>query len=48
VKLLFDENLSPRLVARFAATFAERTHVDLVDLADAAEERADEVAGRRW
>jgi predicted nuclease of predicted toxin-antitoxin system len=32
VKLLFDENLSPRLVGRFAAIFPECTHVDLLGL----------------
>jgi predicted nuclease of predicted toxin-antitoxin system len=32
VKLLFDENLSPRLVGRFAAVFPECMHVDLVGL----------------
>ncbi len=29
MKLLFDENPSPRLVGRFATTFPECTHVDL-------------------
>ena len=32
MKLLFDENLSPRLVGRFAAVFPESTHVDLIGL----------------
>ena len=32
MKLLFDENLSPRLVGRFAAIFPGCTHVDLVGL----------------
>jgi predicted nuclease of predicted toxin-antitoxin system len=32
VKLLFDENLSPRLVRRLARLFPESQHVDLVGL----------------
>jgi predicted nuclease of predicted toxin-antitoxin system len=32
VKLLFDENLSPRLVGLVAGSFPDSTHVDLVGL----------------
>ena len=32
MKLLFDENLSPRLPSRFAADFPGSSHVDLVGL----------------
>jgi predicted nuclease of predicted toxin-antitoxin system len=32
VKLLFDENLSPRLVSRLSPLFPDSQHVDLVGL----------------
>lgn len=32
MRLLFDENLSPRLVGRLAATFPQCTHVDTAGL----------------
>ncbi|MGH7627075.1 MAG: DUF5615 family PIN-like protein, partial [Gemmatimonadaceae bacterium] len=38
VKLLFDENLSPRLVARLADVYHGSTHVSAVGLAKAPDE----------
>lgn len=38
VKLLFDENLSPRLVARLAGVYPASAHVSTVDLARAPDE----------
>lgn len=39
MKLLFDENLSPRLVALLSSTFPESIHVREVGLAHADDER---------
>lgn len=37
MKLLFDQNLSPRLVNALADLYPQSSHVSLVELADAAD-----------
>jgi len=46
VKLLFDENLSPRLVQRLEPAYPGSTHVDLVGLHGKTDAEIWEFAGR--